>query len=190
MLRLDGTPTQSEEQRQLRWQEHFATVFGGVIMPVAALCQRGPDAMSPPVPDGEPGLVRIGPVRTADAIQRLNLGKGVGRDRIPAEVLCAGGDAMAVAMALYTTGCTMTRSGQLIGRAVTLSMSSNRKASVKSQECDNSRCMLLNDHLAKGLCDIIDDNARDAYNRNVPPRRPHLLPALPDNVAQLHNLIH
>ena len=29
--------------------------------------------------------------------------------------------------------------------------------------------MLLNDHLAKGLCDIIDEIVRDTYNRNVPP---------------------
>ena len=36
VMRHDGTISQSEEQRQFRWQEHGAAVFGGEIVPVDA----------------------------------------------------------------------------------------------------------------------------------------------------------
>ena len=86
---LDGSMTSSEQERQLRWQEHFATLYNGRIMDRAI----GPTTTS--VLAVNTNSLRITPEMTAKSIRKLGE-NAVGPDEIPASLLKAGGDALAI----------------------------------------------------------------------------------------------
>ena len=87
--KLDGTLTEFPVEADARWQEHYAAVFGGDIVPAQAVREstRPPSVM--------PVALDVGPVATEIAIRTLANNKGVGLDQIPAELLKAGGGATA-----------------------------------------------------------------------------------------------
>ena len=86
----NGSLTASEEERQQRWQERFCEVFGDTIVNINALAGSVVDAPA------QITALDVGPEKTEVALKRLKRHRGVGRDEAPAELLQAGGSAIAV----------------------------------------------------------------------------------------------
>ena len=95
--RKDGLLTSNEQERQERWQEHFADVFGGRIVNKSEIRNS---LVEPIVLTSS---LETTPQITERAIRRLKRNRGVGVDDIPAELLQAGEGAMAVKVSeVYT----------------------------------------------------------------------------------------
>ena len=87
--KLDGTLTECPDEADERWQEHYAKVFGGEVVTAPSLRQvMAVDAHRPNLLDG-------GPAATEASYAKLANNKGLGPDQIPAELLKAGGSALA-----------------------------------------------------------------------------------------------
>ena len=82
----DGALTMSEQQRQERWQEHFAEVFGGRIVPHESLAK-----VSPPAVKVTSHSIDTTPTNTLNALAKLKRNRAVGRDAMPSELLQSGG---------------------------------------------------------------------------------------------------
>ena len=78
VLNKEGVHTSSEEERQMRWLEHFQEVFKGARVTTADLQALPHD---PPLP----GDLSMTAADTAAAWRQLGSNKGVGRDGLPAE---------------------------------------------------------------------------------------------------------
>ena len=90
MVRLKNVSlTESLAEAVERWQGHFAEVFRGQIVPLDHMRETisGTHAAD--------AMLDVGPVATAAAFAKLGNNKAVGPDDIPAELLKAGGDALA-----------------------------------------------------------------------------------------------
>ena len=86
---LDGCMTSSEHERQLRWQEHFASLYNGSVVDRVT----GPTASSSRAV--EMGSFRITPEMTASSLRKLG-DNAVGPDEITGSLLKAGGDPLAI----------------------------------------------------------------------------------------------
>eukprot|EP00972_Heterocapsa_arctica_P097969 14455234-Heterocapsa_arctica.AAC.1 len=88
--RADGSLTSTDNERQLRWQEHFTKVFADKVVPMSDLAAATPTTVVSTSPlCTSPESVRV-------AVLKLGRKKGVGHDVVPAELLQAGGYAAAV----------------------------------------------------------------------------------------------
>ena len=90
VYKKDGVLTTSRAEEIARWDEQFAGVFAGQLVPKASL-QPAPPATCPPQTP-----IDASPVSTEAAFAALGRNKGVGPDGIPAELLQAGGALAAV----------------------------------------------------------------------------------------------
>eukprot|EP00973_Karenia_brevis_P077327 10742058-Karenia_brevis.AAC.1 len=86
----DGSLTSSENERQERWQEHFCNVFGGKMAKMSEIKCMGSASVVTQT------CLNVGPEATEKAIARLKRNRGLGRDGVSAELLQAGGSAVAV----------------------------------------------------------------------------------------------
>jgi DNA-directed RNA polymerase subunit RPC12/RpoP len=160
VMRKDGTLTSSDMERQERWQEHFAEVFGGTVLPMSSLQSANSDHVS------SVSALKVSPTSTSKALAELGRNKGVGRDRIPAELLQAGGDAMAVKVFDAYARVAVEERWPLAwtgGRIVDIY---KRKGS--PSDCDMSRGILLADHLSKGFCNLMAPYINPHYNKHMP----------------------
>jgi hypothetical protein len=158
--KLDGSLTQSPEEEAARWEEHHSQVFRGTI--VSADDVRSKEL---PAVNGEPDL-DVGPEQTERAFRSLGKNKGVGIDRIPAELLQAGGSPVAVAYAGVNVRAAQTWvwPSQWCGGM----LPSIYKKKGDSQDCDSSRGILLADHAGKGLASLVKEAIDPIYERKVP----------------------
>ena len=159
--KLDGELTATEQERQQRWHEHFTGVFDGTVVDKAVLARQ---RIGEPTPVT---VLLITPESTAAALRRLGRNKGTGPDGVPSEVLQAGGDALAVKTAdAYCRVALHERwpvawSG---GRIVEV-----HKNKGPADICDESRGITLEDHLAKGLKELLAPHVTPAYTEAMPP---------------------
>ncbi|CAK0788322.1 unnamed protein product, partial [Prorocentrum cordatum] len=161
VLRKDGTLTTSEGERQQRWLEHFTDVFHGTPMTLDELRSI---PVAPPMADHQ---VRIGPARVEGALGRLKSNRGTGRDGISAEVLRAGGGAMAVKLSeLYQCVVdsevwpTAWPGSRVVGV---------HKRKGPRNDCDEYRGIHLDSHLGKVLEDILNEDVKEPYEAGMPP---------------------
>ena len=90
VLKSDGLPTASETERRQRWLDHFADVFAGAPLTMDEL-----RAYPVAAPIDGPGP-RVDPETARQAIAALPNDRGVGTGGVSADILIAGGAAMAV----------------------------------------------------------------------------------------------
>ena len=76
VLKTNGERTSSEQERQLRWQEHFSSVFGGSVVP---RCDLVPVLSESQVQ--EDGGIDVSPSAIEAAVAKLGKNKG-GRSRL------------------------------------------------------------------------------------------------------------
>ena len=88
--RKDEQITDPEHQGQLRWQERFADVFNGAVV---GMTDVQPGVIDPPRGSSS---FQHSPEITRKAVASLKHNRGTGRDGISAELLQAGGAALAV----------------------------------------------------------------------------------------------
>jgi hypothetical protein len=157
----DGTLATDATQTAERWEEHFVELFAGSSLPLPSLATTEPTA---PVPLRR---FRPSPSAVASAIARTGSGKAVGPDEVPAELLKAGGCALAIQVhSLIDRVVTSQRwpwrwKG---GRVATL-----WKKKGDYQICDNSRGLLVSDHVGKILPDLIKDDLAPIIAARLPP---------------------
>ena len=157
----DGTLTKDAAQAAERWEEHFVELFAGSSLPMPSLTATEPASVMPV------RQFRPSPSSVASAIARMGTGKAVGPDEVPAELLKAGGDALAVRVhALIDRVVTSQRwpwrwKG---GRIATL-----WKKKGDYQVCDDNRGLLIADHLGKILPDLIKVNLTPHLAAHLPP---------------------
>ena len=105
----DGALTRGDEERELRWQEHFAGVFGGQVRDLSrvrdehesfAAVSSGLQAISHHEAESDPLLAKLmAPSAVESVVATLKQRKGVGPDGVSIEILQAGGSAVAVKLA-------------------------------------------------------------------------------------------
>ena len=152
--------TTSEEERQQRWQEYFCEVFGGAIVNVNALAGSVVD------PPARVTALDVGPEKTEAAIKRLKRHRGVGRVEVPAELLQAGGSAIAVKISeLYQRVADTEQwvTNWCGGKIVDV-----YKRNGHHSDCDCSRGILLTDHIGKGLSELLSEHVDSKYNAEMP----------------------
>ena len=88
----NGSMATSKQERECRWEEHFAEVFNARIVSFSSLHARGNSSSACLYDHTIPVL----PSDTEKSIKKLGQNKGVGIDNIPAELLKAGGSPMAI----------------------------------------------------------------------------------------------
>ena len=94
---VDGSLSTSEEQRQERWQQHFCQLMSGKLSEAPMELITSPSTLVPPealsVTDAS-----VSPQRLLGMIKKMGVGKGLGPDLIPVELLKAGGFPLALAL--------------------------------------------------------------------------------------------
>ena len=158
--RLDGSLTESPDEADARWQEHYASVFGGDIVQECSV-REAPRPQAP-----SPCTLDVGPAATEAAFAVLGNNKGVGLDEIPAELLKAGGGALACKYSEVNARVAANYSWPSQWRGGRLSSLYKQKSD--PQDCDNSRGLLLADHAGKGLVGIIKNAVDQVYTEKMP----------------------
>ena len=119
--------------------------------------------MDPPTKNS---CLDVGPIKTEAAIKRLGRNKGVGRDEVPAELLVAGGSAIAVKTSeIYQR---VADSEQWVTAWCGGKIVDVYKRKGDRSDCDCSRGILLADHLGKGLCEPLSAHVDPIYNAEMP----------------------
>jgi len=142
------------------WQEHFAHVFRGSVTDknnlVAASAR---DACND-------SYIDVSPLTVAKSFKQLGQNKGVGPDRVPAELLKAGEYATAGHYSYLYTRIVHEERWPIDwagGRIVDVF-----KRKGDATECDSSRGILLASHASKGLSNILAADVEPQYNENMP----------------------
>ncbi|CAK0905350.1 unnamed protein product, partial [Prorocentrum cordatum] len=158
---LDGSLATDPEAVNARWTEHYAAVCNGQVTDTVSLKQApvSSDLLTAAELD-------VGPAATQSSFARLGRNKGVGRDRIPAELLVAGDAPLAI---LYSAINERVRDEG----AWPVSWRGGRFQSVFKKKgsptmCDDHRGIFLADHCAKGLTSIIKEAIDPGYSAHVP----------------------
>ena len=109
VYKQDGVMTRGDEERELRWQEHFAGVFGGQVRDLNrvreghesfAAVTYGSQAISHHEAVSDPVLAQLmAPSAVEGVVATLQMRKGVGPVGMSSEILQAGGSAVAVNLA-------------------------------------------------------------------------------------------
>ena len=157
----DGSVAKDEQARIERWTEHFSRVMGGRNV-------AWQDIFSIPVKTFEKfydAIVDFGPCRIMKATSLLPSGKGVGPDGVPAELYRAGCEQVAIVISRI---CIDARdrltwpSAFKGGRLVDL-----WKSKGDPSVCDNSRGLLLSDHISKIPTSIMKWEIDAFYNNSI-----------------------
>ena len=157
----NGQYAASESDRQLRWQEHFCSVFSAGILRYDDLQKRH---YVLDLPNDESSF-QTSPESTRSSFQALGANKGVGTDGIVAELLRAGGVATAAKydelhQKIRREGWPMQWRG---GRMVNVWKRKDDPA-----DCDNHRGILLADHASKAFAGQLKMYVDPVYNVRIP----------------------
>eukprot|EP00973_Karenia_brevis_P070924 9857279-Karenia_brevis.AAC.1 len=150
----------NDEERQLRWQRHFAGLFKGTVVENLADIKT---TLTPRVVQA--GSHRPSHQQCYNAIFAQPNDKALGPDEIPAELWKAGGHVSAAHF--HRLLCTVfdTCYAPLAWRGGRIQDLFKNKGS--QMECNNSRGLLISDHLAKSFTTILKDASRDQYESFV-----------------------
>jgi hypothetical protein len=157
--RVDGTLTTSEQERQERWQEHFHNVFNGNIVTMDQLRALPHAAPLPP-------SWKMHVEDTKDAWRHLGRNKGVGKDGLPAEFLQATAEVTApIVTDIYNEVIVHERwpvrwTG---GRLQDIFKNKGHR-----DQCDDSRGIILEDHMAKGIKQHLSYDVAPCYQLHMP----------------------
>ena len=176
IYKQDGTLTRGDEERELRWQEHFAGVFGGRVSDIGRVREEhesfasvasGSQAISHREAESDPVLAKLmTPSAVECAVATLKKRKGIGPDGVSSEMLQAGGSAVAVKLAEIHERVILGASwpfGWTGGRIHDIYKHKGNPA-----ECDNSRGILLMSHCGKPLCKMLAAAIGPQYNSAMP----------------------
>eukprot|EP00973_Karenia_brevis_P019262 2640021-Karenia_brevis.AAC.1 len=100
------------------------------------------------------------------ALKSLKRNRGLGKDEVPAELLQAGASAMAVKVSEVYQRIVDTEqwvTAWVGGKLVDIFKNKGEQA-----DADNSRGILLVDHIGKGLCELIGQHLNPTYVRQMP----------------------
>jgi hypothetical protein len=156
----DGSLAHDAAQAAARWEEHFVELFAGASLPQPALAATEPMNVVP-IQRFRPSLTDV-----ASAIARTGTGKAVGPDEVPAELLKAGGCAIAVCVHPLIDRIVVSQRWPWRwkgGRVATL-----WKKKGDYQVCDNSRGLLVMDHIGKILPDLIKNELAPTIAARLP----------------------
>ena len=156
----DGALTTSEAERQARWLQHYTDVFKGTPMSIEQL--RGIPHEAPIIDD----CVDVSPSRVEEALMRLKSNRGAGRDGIAAEVLRAGGGAVASKLS-EVYGCVVSSEVWPSAWAGSRVVEVHKKKGSK-HICDEYRGIHLDNHMSKGLKEILNDLIKPQYEAGMP----------------------
>ena len=155
----DGSVSMSAEERCDRWQNHFMQVAGGRMV------EELRDLESSPQSCVQSTFV-ASPSKILAANMRLGRNKGLGHDNISAELLCAGGSALAIKQAEICQRIVDQESWAVQwkgGRQVDL-----YKGKGDALDPDNSRGLLISDHMAKSFVTLLKDEIDPPYTEFMP----------------------
>ena len=156
----DGSVTSDPLAVRRRWLEHFSEVLGGVPTSDSAL--REP----PRMPHDLPTSLDVGPVATLASFAALGRNKGVGYDRIPAELLQAGGSPIACLFSQLNQRVVATAAWPRQWRGGRLQEVWKKKGDARLT--DSSRGVLLADHSGKALAGAVKSALDPVYRVKVP----------------------
>ena len=143
-----------------KWLEHLTDVLAGTQMSSQQLCD---------IPVAKPiacDFAKPNPASTASAINCLRNNCGTGRDGVAAEVLKAGGDALACKLSgvyqcvVDTEDLLTCWSGSKVAKV-------HKKKGSKAV-CDEYRGIHLDNHMAKGSKELLNDEIKPPYEENMP----------------------
>ena len=157
---LDGTVSTSTQDRCNRWQQHFMQVAGGRLVETLRELESSSASCV-----NENFIVT--PSRILASNMRLGRNKGLGRDGISAELLCAGGSPLAVKQAEICQRIVDQESWAAQwkgGRQLDL-----YKGKGDTLEPDNSRGLLISDHMAKSFTTVLKEEIDESYTEFMPP---------------------
>ena len=155
----DGSVTKTARERELRWQEYFTELYGGVIK--SSVREAVSVSLAPVVGD-----LPISVLTTFEFIQKLGENKACGPDELHAKLLKAGGLPLAVAINRVEVRSVKEETVPVQwkgGRLVDL-----YKKKGDASECCNSRGLLVSDHLAQAYIGKLRDSAKDELRSTVP----------------------
>ncbi|CAK0846084.1 unnamed protein product, partial [Prorocentrum cordatum] len=108
----------------------------------------------------------VGPVATEAALGALGRNEGVGPDGVAGVVLRAGGGAIAAKYGELNVRVASTGQWPLEWQGGDIVSAWKRKGDMRS--CDASRGLLLSDHAAKGLVDMVNHSVEPFYETHIP----------------------
>ncbi|CAK0884901.1 unnamed protein product, partial [Prorocentrum cordatum] len=160
VLLKSGELSSSEAERQAPRQEHYREVFNGAEAHMEQLRAQPVEAprISP--------TVEVTPDAVAASLRQPGRNKGVGRDGAPAELLVAGGEGSATPLAaLYRDIVDSERwSVHWAGGR----MQNVRERKGPPTDCDESRGIVLEDHAAKSLKQLLSHMVTGPCQDTVP----------------------
>ena len=102
---------------------------------------------------------------SAQSLAKLGRGKAVGPDMIPAELIHAGGNAFAVPSFCIYEELVCKESWPVQRKGGRISDLFKDKGS--AHDCENSRGLLVSDHMSKAAVDLIKDQFVDAFEAGL-----------------------
>ncbi|CAK0793243.1 unnamed protein product, partial [Prorocentrum cordatum] len=148
----DGALATSEAERQARRLQRYTDVFKGTPMSIEQL--RGIPLEAPIIND----CVDVSPSRVEEALMRLTSNRGAGRDGVAAEVLRAGGGAVASTLS-EVYGCVVSSEVWPSAWAGSRVVEVHKRKGSK-HICDGYRGIHLDSHMCKGLKEILNDQIK------------------------------
>ena len=156
----DGSCANGEEARQARWTEHFAEVLGGSVVCEEDLTPCAPLTTSPS------SIIRSDSPNVEKSLARLRDGKGIGRDGPAAEVLKAGGSVVAIMVSRLLSAIVLKEQWPIQQQGGPIVDVYKRKGDPKVS--DNSRGILLSDHMFKAELSIVMESLLPVYHSRMP----------------------
>ena len=156
----DGTLTENDPERDLRWTEHFAEVLNGTIADMSTLQSVPPRQLH------NCSQMVATPENTMRAFAMLKCYKSVGNDLIPAELLQAGADATAAKYCDLEKRVVAEERWPVRWKGGRLKDVYKRKGD--PQVCTNSRGVLIADHSGKAFLSQVRSHINPHYEKAMP----------------------
>jgi hypothetical protein len=160
VLLENGARASSEDERQARWTRHFAVVFNAPVVhsleplmtvPLSRVMNH----------NFHPSKSQLGA-----AVRRMPNNRACGKDGVHAEIVKAGGDAFLDHLFGVTQELIETEVVPVQWRGGRIT--DLYKGKGPSGDCDNSRGLLLSEHVGKAVMDLLKQEIEPAYQANVP----------------------
>jgi len=155
----DGQLTRTDDERDQSWLQHFGRVFDADEVTFDVLERQ---QLAAPLAE----RLDFGEHEVACAINRLRRNRGMGSDGLPAEVLQAGGTPLVRRLTpLYRRVADEERWPVRWAGGRLAEVFKNKGA---RDDPDEYRGIVLEDHLAKGMKEVIAPSVFPAYNSGIP----------------------
>ena len=142
------------------WQEHFCDLFSGSVESDMSLLSTKPSQIT------EHSSFKPSLLAWCQSLQMLGIGKAVGPDEIPAELIHAGGDAFGIKSYPIFEQLVINEQWPVRWKGGKIIDLFKRKGS--AQDCPNSRGLLVSDHMAKAAIGNVKDHFIDKIVQEMP----------------------